>query len=181
LMAEHLQDPSNARTLFYLAQTFDCLNDLINARLWYEKRISTLGWPEETFMASYRLAQVLERLASVGECSWDEAHTEYLRAFSMRPTRAEPLVLLAEHYWNVGNYPLCYLFSHVAVQIPYPQDDYFLINHAFYDYYRYDLLGRAAWYLGKYAEGEAAVRQALIARPEMKHLHNNLALYVAAH
>jgi hypothetical protein len=181
LMAEHTQDPSNARTLFYLAQTFDCLNDLVNARVWYGKRISVLGWPEETFMASYRLAQVLERLAVTGECSWDEAHAEYLRAFSMRPTRAEPLVLLAEHYWSVGNYPLCYLFAHAAAQIPYPQEDYFLVNHAFYDYYRYDLLGRAAWYLGKYVEGEAAVRQALMVRPDLEHLHNNLALYVARH
>jgi len=181
LMAEHMQDPSNTRTLFYLAQTFDCLNDLTNARLWYEKRLSILGWPEETFMASYRLAQVLERLAVTGACSWDEAHAEYLRAFSMRPTRAEPLVLLAEHYWSVGNYPLCYLFAHAAVQIPYPQEDYFLINRAFYDYYRYDLLGRAAWYLGKYTEGEAAVKQALIARPDLAHLHNNLALYLHIH
>jgi len=181
LMNEHMQDPANARTLFYLAQTFDCLNDLANARLWYEKRIAVAGWPEETFMASYRLAQVLERMTHEGTGSWHEAHTQYLHAYSLRPTRAEPLVLLAEHYWNVGDYPLCYLFASVAVQIPYPHDDYLFINRDFYEYYRYDLLGRAAWYLGKYTEGEKAVRQALKARPELVHLQNNLALYEAMH
>lgn len=179
LMTEHMQDPFNARTLFYLAQTFDCLDDLENARIWYEKRLTVPGWPEETFMASYRLAQVLERLAAAGRGSWDEAHTQYLHAYSVRPARAEPLVRLADHYWNVGDYSLCYLFAHAAVQIPYPQDDLLFINREFYEYYRYDLLGRAAWYLGKFEEGENAVRQALNARPELMHLKSNLEFYLA--
>ncbi len=180
LMAEHMQDQSNARTIFYLAQTFDCLDDLDNARLWYAKRLATAGWAEETFMASYRLAQVLERLADAGKATWDDALREYLHAFSLRPTRAEPLVLLAQHYWNTGNYALCYLFADAAVKIPYPQDDYLLINREFYEYYRYDLLGRACWYLGKYQHGAQAVRQALEARPDLAHLQNNLTCYMQA-
>lgn len=181
LMTEHMQEPLNARTLFYLAQTFDCLDDLENACIWYEKRLTVPGWPEETFMASYRLAQVLERLASTGHGSWDEAHRQYLHAYSLRPARAEPLVRLADHYWSVGDYPLCYLFAHAAVQIPYPHDDLLFINYEFYDYYRYDLLGRAAWYLGKFEEGENAVRQALSARPSFMHLKSNLGFYTQAH
>ena len=55
LMKEHLANPMDSRTAFYLAQTFDCLGDLENAYKYYELRTHLRGWDEEDFMARYRL------------------------------------------------------------------------------------------------------------------------------
>lgn len=181
LISEFIQNPHNPRTLFYLAQTYDCLDDLENARIWYQKRLEIPGWPEETFMASYRLAQVLERLSDQGKAQWQEAHAQYLQTYTLRPTRAEPLVKLAEHYWSSGEYALCYLYAGASLYIPYPQDDFLLINRDYYEYYRYDLFSRAAWYIGNFEHGEIALKKAISQRPEFEHLRSNLVWYESLH
>ena len=173
LLREYEEDPSNSRTVFYLAQTYDCLDDLDNARLWYEKRVALMGWGEENFVACYRLAQVYDRLDH-----WDLALCYYLKSYAMRPCRAEPLVKLAEHYWKMQEHALCFLFSRQACDIPYPEQELLSVDKNLYLFQRYDLLGIAAWYMHEYALGEQAVRQALVAWPDAPHLLRNLALYI---
>ena len=172
LYEEYLSNPESARTVFYLAQTYDCLGDYENAKEWYKKRISFSGWDEENYMARYRLAQVYERC---GE--WDNAFISYLSAFSLRPTRAEPLVCIAQHYWDVRDYSLCYLFARRAAEIPYPENDILFIEKEFYVYTRYHILGCVAWYVGEYEVGESAVRKALKAHPHEQQLLVNLGWY----
>lgn len=172
LLREYDVDPSNARTIFYLAQTYDCLEDLDNARMWYEKRVKMPGWTEESFVACYRLAQVYDRLDH-----WDLALCYYIKAYGLRPCRAEPLIKLAEHYWKTQNPALCFLFSKRACELPYPEQELLTVDKQLYLFKRYDLLGIAAWYVHEYVLGEEAVRQALNVWPDAPHLLRNLALY----
>ena len=173
LLCEYNANPSNARTVFYLAQTYDCLEDLNNACVWYEKRVSMSGWDEENFVACYRLAQVYDRLDH-----WDLALCYYIKAYGLRPCRAEPLIKLAEHYWKIQNHALCFLFAKRACELPYPDHELFHIDKNLYLFQRYDLLGVAAWYMHEYVLGEWAVCQALVAWPDALHLLRNLALYI---
>jgi len=173
LLREHDADPSNARTVFYLAQTYDCLEDLDNACVWYEKRVEMPGWDEENFVACYRLAQVYDRLGH-----WDLALCYYIKAYGLRPCRAEPLIKLAEHYWKTQNPALCFLFAKRACELPYPDQELLTVDKQLYLFKRYDLLGIAAWYEHEYALGEEAVRQALVVWPDAPHLLRNLALYI---
>ncbi len=175
LLNEYEKNPLDPRTVFYLGQTYDCLGDLENARIWYEKRVAMnqFGWDEENFHAIYRLGHVYNELGMK-----DQAVLKYLEAYSFRPTRAEPLICLADHCWKTGQKELCYLFASRAVEIPYPSSDILFIDKKLYDYTRYDLLGIGSWYVGKYKEGEFAVRQALLQNPNAPHLHDNLALYL---
>jgi len=172
LLKVHKETPQDPRTTFYIAQTYQCLNDLENARIWYELRTKMPGWDEENFMAHYRLAQVNESL----NC-WDRALANYLEAFSLRHCRAEPLVRLAEHYYKTGELALCFLFSQRAAQIPYPAQDVLFIDKELYTYTRYDLLGISAWYMGEYELGKEAIIKALEAHPEATHLHTNFVFY----
>lgn len=173
LLAAHKNNPQDPRTVFYIAQTYQCLNDPVNARLWYKLRLKmSWGWDEENFMACYRLAQVCENLRD-----WDNASHYYLQAFSMRPCRAEPLVRLAQHYCDVKDMDLCYLFSQRAAEIPYPDKDTLFIDKQLYDYTRYDLLGISAWYVHKYEIGKAAIKNALKARIDIHRLQANLGFY----
>lgn len=172
LLKEFEENPDNPRTAFYLAQTYDCLGDHNNACYWYKKRCEMPGWEEENFMAHYRLAQVYEHMKQ-----WNNALECYLQAYEVRPTRAEPLVKLAEHYWNTQEFALCYLFAKQSMEIPYPKNDILFIEKTCYDYIRYDILGRVAWYVEMYDLGKSAVIEALKAQPQAKHLLQNLALY----
>ncbi len=175
LLKEHDLNPSDPRTVFYLAQTYACLGDWENARLWYERRTEMPGWDEENFMAYYKLAQVYEALGN-----GDQVVLNYLRAFSLRPWRAEPLVCLARHYWEAGDNALCCLFAQYAADLPYPENDVLFIEKNLYDVERHDLLGRSAWYVGKYDVGKRAVEKALKARPTAQYLQDNLAYYCAS-
>jgi tetratricopeptide (TPR) repeat protein len=172
LLKENKQNPQSPRTVFYLAQTYDCLGDLENARLWYEQRTTMKGWDEENFMTYYRLAQVYERLGN-----WEKALCHYFNAIALRPQRAEPYIRLAQYYWDHNNSALCYFFARRASELPYPNNDILFVDKDFYLFTRYDLLGRSAWYVADYVLGEQAVFQALSVCPDKVYLQENLAWY----
>jgi len=172
LLKEHMRVPHDPRPVFYLAQTYACLGDWENAKHWYMLRTKMPGWDEETFIAHYKLAQVYEALGK-----WHEALEEYLKAHALRPQRAEPLVCLANHYWNSGDKASCFLFAQRAAQLPYPDKDLLFIEKDAYNFTRFDLLGRAAWYVGEYDCGETAINQALEVCPNAEYLNSNLGWY----
>lgn len=174
LLAEYKKNPTNARNLFYLAQTYVSLNDLESARDYLLIRCSlTEGNLEEDFISHYRLGVIFDTLQD-----WQSALHYYLKAYNMRPTRAEPLVWLAYHYLLSKEYALSFLFAKKATEIPYPINDGLFIEKEMYEYMRYDVLGQVAGYLNEFEIGEAAIRKALVAHPDMPHLDANLDLYI---
>ena len=177
LLAEYEKNPTDTRTLFYLAQTCDCLGKTKEAYRYYKERIEFKAWHEEDCIAHYRLAQVVERLDN-SEKGWQEALSYYLKAFAICPTRIEPLIKIAAHYWQNGQHALSYLFALHAGQLPYPEKDILFIEKNVYSYERYEILSKAAWYVGEYEKGEWATRQALRQKPEEPHLLRNLAFYI---
>jgi len=182
LLLKHFQEnPNDSRTAFYLAQTYHCLDDLENAQKYYEIRSTLAGWGEENFMTWYRLGQVLESRAEheENEAFWYYAQNCYLKAYSIRPERAESLVKLAEHYIK-DDAPLAYLFAKHAVEIPYPDKDILFLEKERYRYTVHDLLGIASWYMRNYDLGKESVKKAIQARGKLPHLVRNLSLYEEA-
>lgn len=62
LKAEYLKDPTEPRTVFYLAQTYGCLNDLENAYYFYKIRTTLIGFYEERFHACLNCGDLSEKL-----------------------------------------------------------------------------------------------------------------------
>jgi len=178
LLKEFKEQPESARTCFYLAQTYDCLDDMETAAQYYRMRTQLAGWDEENFMGWYRLGAVLEKLPVEKGGGWLAALECYLRAYNMRPTRIEPLMKIAFHYLRENNHPLAFLFAQRACQIPYPAQDVLFVEKEVYEFTRYDVLGQCAWYAGEYEAGEKAVREAMKARPDVPHILRNLAHYL---
>lgn len=110
LSAEHGRNPLDARTAFYLAQTYFDLGMTSEAIQMYRYRANLPGFAEETFYARYRLGVLL------GEhVSFAEAVPELLAAWQMRPGRIEPLRALANLANSVADkaiYPNDLLFVH---------------------------------------------------------------------
>lgn len=180
LLKHHNEHPNDPRTTFYLAQTYACLGDLENAYTYYKHRTTLAGWYEENFVAWYRLAQITEWLAQKeekGEYTWRQALEYYLKAYSYRPCRTEPLIRIAQHYLAQGEHALAYLFGHRACEQPYPSNDVLFVDKNAYDFERHDVVGICSWYIGEYEMGEHCVRCALENRPDMEHLKKNLKFY----
>ena len=51
LLAEVERNPEDARSVFYLAQSYFALGDFVNARKWYARRVEMGGWDEEVYLA----------------------------------------------------------------------------------------------------------------------------------
>ena len=182
LLKAHEENPTNPRTTFYLAQTYECLGDIQKALKYYKLRATQEGWHEENYETFYRLGRVVESLSATdSNYTWHMAFDYYSIAHNLMPHRAEPLVRIASHYWPDGmppsNIALCYLFSKRACELEYPDKDMLFIDPITYKFKRYEILSKAAWHIGDFENGETATRNALQAY-EMPHLLNNLAAYV---
>ncbi len=172
LLKEHEKDPSDPRTVFYLAQSYACLKNHEQAQYWYEKRCAMNGFYEENYIAHVRVAQAYKDLGN-----WPQALFYYIKAYSMNPKRVEPLVAIARYYLKQNNFIVSYMFALQAVKIQ-QSDEYILfIEQIDYDFNRYDILGIAAWYIGEYEIGKQAVLKALQYSPHAPHLLFNLSLY----
>jgi hypothetical protein len=98
LWKEHIADPYDPRTLFYLAQTCGCLGQQQEAYQYYLLRIKEKGFIEEVFHSYLRLGEIAQTL---GHC-WEESMSWYLKAYT-HSRRAEPLIKIAEYYMTHNN------------------------------------------------------------------------------
>lgn len=112
------QDPDNARTMFYLAQSYRDANLLEEAIDRYEKRVTMGGWDEEVFWSLYQIAGLQERL----ELPKEQVIASYYRAYDYRPSRVEPLYRIASIHRKEGQPYHAYLISELATHIAKPQD-----------------------------------------------------------
>jgi hypothetical protein len=147
LCAEYEKNPHDARTLFYLARTCEDQGDLEAAYYFYKKRIEIINWPEEDFIARYRLAEVIKKLVLYKEDNdfqWIEALEYYLQTYRMRSHRIEPIIAIADYYFKNNKMELAYVFSLLAAHIPYPSRDLLFIEKYIYNYYRYKILYQSA-------------------------------------
>ena len=119
LLAEMERDPEDARSAFYLAQSYFDLGDFANARRWYQRRAEMGGWEEEVYYSLYRVGQSMLELDE----PWPEIQDVFLRAHEFRPTRAESLHAIACYYRQQGRYQLGHLFAQRAVSITLPEED----------------------------------------------------------
>lgn len=93
LLKEDLENmPGDARTLFYLGQTYLCLRDWPNAIETLKKRIDAGGWDEENYIAQVYLGECYEN-------SGDSANAikAWLDAWQFRQHRTEAPIKLICH------------------------------------------------------------------------------------
>lgn len=129
LLLEGLKDePNNERYFFYLANSYRDGGMFKEAAEWYRKRVAAGGWDEEVWAAQNYLAHTLESMG-------DETGFVYemIKAFNLRPSRAESLYDLSKFYREKKNMnDAAVLFSRPALEIPRPNDVLF-VNDFVYD------------------------------------------------
>jgi hypothetical protein len=179
LMQEDYYKPNVPRTVFYLAQTHQCLGQLDDALREYQRRVALGGWADETFEAMLRKAFVMRDLRH----DWRAVQEALLAAHSFDPARAEPLWAIAEHYRLAGDLPLCLLYAERAADMPMPASGLF-VDREIYDWKAADLVAVSAYYVCQKikservrAQGFSAAYVALRERPNDPRLAANVAFY----
>lgn len=147
------QEPENARYWFYLGQSLRDAGDWSAAIDAYERRIALGGWEEETWYALYQIA-VCHQL---NESSPKTVVEAYERANQFRPTRAEPLTMLAGYLRNHSRWQEAYAAASIAMLIVYPSDVLFIDQNA-YRWRAIDEYSIAAFYVGRFRESLKACR-----------------------
>lgn len=162
-------NPNNTRTQFYLAQTYDCLNNKDKAMTLYKQRSKTKdGFFEERFQAMMRCGDM--------EYEEDEQVKWYLKSFQIIE-RAEPLVKIARIYRKRNSFTLAYTFSKLACDLKFPSQCLLWVNRKCYDHDRWQELGIVAYYLEAYDVGKNACEKAIESGYDLELNHKNLVFY----
>lgn len=108
------RDPSDTRSLFYLAQSYFDAGNFPLAKEAYEKRAEMGGFSEEVYWSLFRIGDIMERL----DYPFEEVVNQYQRAYGYRPTRYEALYQLARAYRLKGDYDKGYALCQIAKNQP---------------------------------------------------------------
>nr|QBK90112.1 MAG: glycosyl transferase family 2 [Pithovirus LCPAC102] len=189
LKNEDLKDGLKGRYMFYLAQTYKCLNNYSKSIYWYQKRIDHGGWSEELYYSQLQIGLNCERMKS-----YERAIGEYLLAWNMRPIRAEPLQHISSLYREQSKHLLSYTFAKIGINIQYPSNDTLFIDYKTYKYLFHKEISICAYYLArdehdnkikeKYlTEGRNAASYIIsldtdISHHESKLAHDNIKFYI---
>lgn len=155
LLKEYNSENKTPRTVYYLAQTYDCLNDRVTAVKYYLERMQLLGYYEERYQAAYHIGMIYKEL----EKPFEEYAGFYMFAFGIMH-RSEPLVRIAEYYISKQQWTQAYFYLKEACKIDAPDCGLFL-DIELYNYYRWHLMGIVAYYVKEYADGLKACKIAI--------------------
>jgi glycosyltransferase involved in cell wall biosynthesis len=151
LYEDYKKDPNEPRTVFYLAQTCSCLNQVDEALFYYKIRSTLDGFHEEKFHAYLRSGELSQKLGH----DWYDSLVWYMKAFE-HSQRVEPMLFIAIYYINIKMWILAYTYLKLACNLPYPTEAILFVNKNDYDYKRWHLMGIVAYYVGQYVDGKNA-------------------------
>ncbi len=172
-----IDEPSNARYMFYLGQSYKCIKNYDESIKWYTARIKMGGWHEEVWYSKFMIAECYEAMGR-----WDDALHWYLDAFQYDPKRAEPIHNIVKHYRINGEHQLAYLFAKQGSAIPFPKDALLFVSHPIYDYGFDEEMSIIAYYTPFKDDGYQAVNRLILNKEAPAHIkniaYNNLVYYV---
>jgi glycosyltransferase involved in cell wall biosynthesis len=174
LLKEYERDPNDARTVFYLAQTYSCLNENEDAYYYYKIRSEMPGFEEERFSSLMKCGLLAGHLHH----PWHVRMGWYMRAYE-HSLRAEPVVEIANYYKNIGKMDIAFQFARMACELEYPKDAILFVDKHVYEYMRWHVMGVVAYYAKRMKEGHDACIKAIEAR-DTDLDKSNLKFYVDA-
>lgn len=147
LLNEYNSENKTPRTVYYLAQTFECLNDRENAIKYYTERMYLMGYFEERYQAAYHVGMLCRELNK----PFEDYAGYFIFAFGIMH-RSEPLVRIAEYHISKQQWTQAYYYLKESCKID-PPDCGLFLDIEMYNYYRWHLMGIVAYYVKEYSDG----------------------------
>ena len=119
LLEELEEDPDDPRSLYYLAQTYSCLEDYKTALFYFLKRIDhpNEGFIQEKIDAAFESGRICNfRLNR----NWTECEKLYKIAYDLDNSRPESLYFIGIHHHLKGDNTNSFLYFKKAFEIGYP-------------------------------------------------------------
>ena len=132
LFKELEQTPDDPRTLYYIAQTYGCIDDEINRVKYFELRIKQDGYIQEKIDALFELARcynfkvhpetlkLIKPGQKLSEKHWKRCHDLYLQAHLLDRNRPDSLYFIGIHYYLEKDIAKAYSYFKKAFEIGYP-------------------------------------------------------------
>lgn len=159
LLKEHFKNPTDARTLFYLAQTYGSLSMAKEAYYYYKLRVKYGGYEEERYHSFFRMGEIAKSMGMEDQVfiHW------WIKAMEcLHIPRVEPIIELATYYlFNNVKYDIAGIFTSYSKKLEYPTYCNLFINRIHYDYTRYQMDGITQYYLGNFEQGLDSCRKAI--------------------
>lgn len=141
------KNPKDARSQFYLAQSYKDGNEPEKALVAYRKRIELGGWVEEVYYSYLMIGQQLRALGR----PYAEWASVYMEAYNCLPTRMEALYYIVNHNRLSQKYFLGHMFGKMGAWIERPASALFLMSNI-YDYLMYDTYSICAYWAKDYKD-----------------------------
>jgi tetratricopeptide (TPR) repeat protein len=153
-----IDEPTNTRYQFYLAQSYFDSQQWEKSMDAYKKRAEMGGWAEEVYYSLYRVAICRAMM----DKPWPEVLSSFMDAYNYRPVRAEPLVHIAQVLRQKYNQPAAaFVYARQAAELPLPQGEILFVPDAIYNFVALDELGATAFAAGRPDLGYMACKKLL--------------------
>lgn len=113
------EDPDNPRHYYYLAQTYNVLEDYENAAYWFKRRASSTlkGHDQEAVDSWFELARIYNFKLNK---PWDECKATYDECYKKDPSRPDALYFIGIHYFLEGDNVQAFDYFKRAFLLGYP-------------------------------------------------------------
>lgn len=155
---DHQDDPTDARTVFYLALSYGNAGMFTEAITYYKLRISMHGWYEEEYESLNYLGDIYQTLNMPEKLIVET----WARASMVNPRRVEVLQKLSQYLRNKGRHAEAYIVALIGVkhmESPTPifstkeRESRLFLKQFIYEYGMEMEHAAAAWHLGFFHEG----------------------------
>lgn len=143
LQQDYEEDPTNSRTLLYLANTHRDLGNTREALKFYQDRFSAGGWEEEV---QYALWQAMICKIRLGY-SQSEIQEDFFTLLTYSTDYRAYYVTMMEYFCSIQEYEKAFLFGYPSTYVTRSAP---LFEDKSYYWKSYDLFALACFYLGKY-------------------------------
>ena len=160
LLSGHLVGhPDDARSTFYLAQTYRDLGRSEEALATYEHRATLGGWHEEVYYALLQVGEMHYRLGRPADAAW-----AWQRAVQVRPSRAESFHRLGRLLNEQSQWQPARMWLEHAATLP-PSDDLLFVDRWVHRWGIGFELAIARWWTGDRVAANETFAE-LAARPD---------------
>lgn len=155
LYEEMEEDPNDPRTYYYLAQTYNLLQDYENAFNFFMKRASftNSGFIQERVDALFEAARISN--FQLGK-PWSECEKLYMNSFKVDETRPESLYFIGIHYYLEGDYKKAFGYFKKGFEIGFPTHCQYSLKPTLSFHFLPKFLTKICYDLEEYKLGEEA-------------------------
>jgi predicted O-methyltransferase YrrM/tetratricopeptide (TPR) repeat protein len=151
------EDPDNPRHLYYLAQTYKCLENWEKTAEYFEKRIA---FPKEGFLqekvdACFELARLYNFTLKK---PWPVCKALYEKSFELEPRRPDALYFIGIHYQMEGDATTAFRYFKQAIGIGYPIHTQYSLKPTLYYHFLPKFLVPLCYQFEEFALGEATAK-----------------------